>query len=106
MKKKIQCSYEKCIRACVIIKFSPPVDNINDKEISIFVFQKGNIIITGAKSRNQVHAAYNFLNKIILDHVDDIMKKDDKEEEEDILSIYNIIIDENCHKLDMFIKKN
>ena len=105
LKKKIQCSYEKCIRACVIIKFCPPVDNINEKEISIFVFQKGNIIITGAKSRNQVYASYNFLNKIILDHVDEIMKKDDKEEEEDILNLYNMIIDENCHKLDMFIKK-
>ena len=27
-KKKIKCSYEPCIRACVIIKYTPLEDNI------------------------------------------------------------------------------
>ena len=103
LKKKISASYEKCIRACVIIKYCPPEDNEMEKEISIFVFQKGNIIITGAKSRNQVTSAYNYLNKILLEHADEVSKKDEKEEEESLMKIYKCILDENSHKLDLIM---
>ena len=105
LKKKISASYEKCIRACVIIKYSPPVDNELEKEISVFVFQKGNIIITGAKSRNQVTAAYNYLNDILVEHADEISKKDEKEEEDTLIRIYKNILDENSHKLDLLMTK-
>ena len=105
LKKKISASYEKCIRACVIIKYSPPVDNELEKEISVFVFQKGNIIITGAKSRNQVTAAYNYLNDILVEHADEISKKDEKEEEDTLIKIYKSILDENSHKLDLLMIK-
>ena len=103
LKKKISASYEKCIRACVIIKYCPPEDNPMEKEISIFVFQKGNIIITGAKSRNQVTSAYEYLNKILIEHADEISKKDEKEEEETLIKIYKNILDENSHKLDLIM---
>jgi len=99
LKKKIEASFEPCIRACVIIKYCPPVDNPDEKSISIFVFQKGNIIITGAKSRNQVISSYNYLNDIIMEHADDISKKNDKEDEEVLLKIYKDILEENKHKL-------
>ena len=79
LKKKISASYEKCIRACVIIKYCPKEENPMEKEISIFVFQKGNIIITGAKSRKHISSAYQYLNKIILEHVEEISKKNEKE---------------------------
>lgn len=105
LKKKISASYEKCIRACVIIKYSPPVDNELEKEISVFVFQKGNIIITGAKSRNQVSSAYNYLNDILVEHADEISKKDEKEEEDTLIKIYKSILDENSHKLDLLMTK-
>lgn len=105
LKKKISASYEKCIRACVIIKYSPPVDNELEKEISVFVFQKGNIIITGAKSKNQVSAAYNYLNDILVEHADEISKKDEKEEEDTLIRIYKNILDENSHKLDLLMTK-
>lgn len=99
LKKKIEASFEPCIRACVIIKYCPPVDNPDEKSISIFIFQKGNIIITGAKSRNQVISSYNYLNDIIMEHADDISKKDDKEDEKVLLDLYKDILDENKHKL-------
>jgi len=105
LKKKVSASYEKCIRACVIIKYCPPIDNPLEKEISIFVFQKGNIIITGAKSRNQVISSYNYLNKILLEHADEISKKDEEEEEETLINIYKNILDENSHKLDLIMGK-
>jgi len=99
LKKKIEASFEPCIRACVIIKFCPPVDNPDEKSISIFVFQKGNIIITGAKSRNQVNSSYTYLNEILIEHADEISKKNDKEDEDALLKIYKDIIEENKHKL-------
>lgn len=92
--KKIKTSYEPCIRACIIIKYVPPVENIDNKEVSIFIFQKGNIIITGARCKNHILSSYNYINHIILNHVNDIIKKDDKEEEDLILNIYKSIIKE------------
>lgn len=103
LKKKISASYEKCIRACVIIKYCPKEENPMEKEISIFVFQKGNIIITGAKSRKHISTAYQYLNKIILEHVEEISKKDEKEEEELLLGLYDDIINENSHKLKLLM---
>ena len=92
LKKKIKSSYEPCIRACVIIKYCPPVDNVDQKDVSIFIFQKGNIIITGARSRNQVINTYTYINKILLDHVDEIIKKEEEEEEKILIEISNSVI--------------
>ena len=92
LKKKIKSSYEPCIRACVIIKYAPLKDNIEQKEVSVFVFQKGNIIITGARSKSHIMSAYNYMNEILLTHTDEIIKKDETEEEELILDIYNDIM--------------
>lgn len=94
IKKKIKSSYEPCIRACVIIKYVPSVENIEQKEVSVFIFQKGNIIITGARSQSHVLSAYNYMNEILLTHKDEIIKKDEKEEEDLILDIYQDILKE------------
>lgn len=94
IKKKIKSSYEPCIRACVIIKFVPVKDNIDQKEVSIFVFQKGNIIITGARSKSHIISAYEYMNEILLTHTDEIIKKNEKEEEEIILDLYDNIMQE------------
>ena len=89
LKKKIKSSYEPCIRACVIIKFTPCEHNCEYKEISIFVFQKGNIIITGARSRSHIISSYEYMNNILLTHTDEIIKKDDN-----VLDLYNLYINE------------
>jgi len=94
LQKKIKASYEPCIRACIIIKYIPPIENIDNKEVSIFIFQKGNIIITGARCKNHILSSYNYINNILINHVNDIIKKDDKEEEDIILNIYQNIIRE------------
>jgi TATA-box binding protein (TBP) (component of TFIID and TFIIIB) len=95
VKKKIKSSYEPCIRACVIIKYTPLENNDEEKEISIFVFQKGNIIITGARTKNHILAASNYINDILLTHHNDISKKDEKEEEALILKLHSIVLKEN-----------
>ena len=94
LKKKIKSSYEPCIRACVIIKYVPIKENIEQKEVSVFVFQKGNIIITGARSKSHIISAYNYMNEILLTHTDEIIKKDENEEEELILDIYKDIMND------------
>jgi TATA-box binding protein (TBP) (component of TFIID and TFIIIB) len=73
---KIQCSYEPCIRACVIVKYTPDKFNEENKEISIFIFQKGNIIITGAKKVQHIIMAYNYINDIIKTNKDQIRMTD------------------------------
>ena len=93
-KKKIKSSYEPCIRACVIIKYAPIEKNIENKEVSVFVFQKGNIIITGARNRSHIISAYDYMNKILLDHTDEIIKKNEKNEESIIMNIYKDIMKE------------
>ncbi len=95
LKKKIKASFEPCIRACVIIKYTPLENNDEEKEISIFVFQKGNIIITGARTKNHILSASKYINNILLTHHNEISKKDEKEEEELIMKLHNIILQGN-----------
>jgi len=95
IKKKIKSSFEPCIRACVIIKYTPVENNDEEKEISVFVFQKGNIIITGARTKNHIISACKYINNILLTHHDEINKKDDKEEEDLILKLHNDVLKEN-----------
>jgi len=92
-KKKIKCSYEPCIRACVIVKYTPIEDNIDQKIVSIFIFQKGNIIITGSRSKSHILSSYNYINNILLTHSDEITNKN-SENENEILNIYSNIMDE------------
>jgi TATA-box binding protein (TBP) (component of TFIID and TFIIIB) len=93
-KKKVKCIYEPCIRACVIIKFTPKGDNEDNKEVSIFIFKKGNIIITGARSKKQVIEAYNYINDIIITHADEIVKKSEEYEEDLILHLYKDVLND------------
>jgi TATA-box binding protein (TBP) (component of TFIID and TFIIIB) len=91
-KKKVKVIYEPCSRACVIIKYTPNTDNVDNKEVSIFIFKKGNIIITGARSRAQVIEAYNYINNIIITHSEEIIKKSEEEEEGLILDLYEDVM--------------
>lgn len=94
LKKKIKTIYEPCNRACVIIKYTPPENNIEEKEVSIFIFQEGNIIITGARSMSHILSAYHYTNNILETYKDDIIKKEEKYESELIFEIYNEIIND------------
>lgn len=97
--KKIKASYEKCVRACVNIKYVPTIHNNEEKDVSVFIFEKGNIIITGARNFHHVVATYNYINDILLNHVDDIIKKDEDLERITMLKMYEEIYNEYIHKL-------
>lgn len=92
IQQKVKCIYEPCIRACVIIKYMPSPSTL--KGISIFIFQRGNVIITGAKSKMQVLDTYNYVNNIINTNKNIIIQRNEKEEEELILKIYSEILND------------
>ena len=66
-----EISYDPGKHACVNVKF----DHV-EKTISVFVFERGSIIITGAQNCNQILEAYNFINKYLLTNYNKIVKND------------------------------
>ena len=62
--------YDRNIHASVIIKYP-----VNDDDVTMLVFEKGNIIITGAKNETQINRTYNYINKYLLSHYINIFKK-------------------------------
>jgi len=69
--EKINCVFEPIIHACVNIKFNYK----NKEKISIFVFESGAIIITGAKTKNQIFDAYKFITKRLIENYYNIVVK-------------------------------
>ena len=100
--KRIRAQYEKCVRACVIIKYVPHINNTEDKDVSVFIFEKGNIIITGARNFHHIIDTYNYINNILLSHTDDIIKKDEDLEGKMIMKYFDDIYKETSHRLQAF----
>ena len=71
LKEKYNVKFEPGRHACVNIKHKS-----GNKLISIFVFERGPIIITGAQNCNQVADAYVFINKYLLSNYNIISKFD------------------------------
>lgn len=70
LKSGVRSILEPNIHACVNIKF-----NYKNKDtISIFVFESGSIIITGAKTENHIIEAYKFITKVLFENYDTIVK--------------------------------
>ena len=69
--EKYICLFDPNSHASVDIKYE-----YADKPISIFVFQKGSIIITGAKNCDQILAAYNFINTYLLKNYNYIVENE------------------------------
>jgi len=67
-------------------------NNSEGKEISIFIFQKGNIIITGARTKNHIISAHKYIINIFTNHHDEIYKKNELDEENEIIGTYNNIL--------------
>lgn len=69
--KKYECSFDPNVHACVNVKYDH-----SDKKIAIFIFEKGSIIITGAKNCKQIRDAYNFINELLYKNYSTIVKND------------------------------
>jgi len=90
IKEKYQCRFEPQIHACVNIKF-PIKDDLTGNKVSIFLFQTGSILITGAKNTNHILIAYDFIIDFLINNKSLIKKKDidDLLTEEEINNIIN-----------------
>lgn len=66
-----ECFYDPVKHSCVNIKHEQ-----FDKTVSIFVFESGAIVITGATNCRQIHGSYMFINKYIYKHYVQIIKNE------------------------------
>lgn len=72
VRNKIICTYEPFVHACVNIKYHYDENNT----VSVFVFESGNIIVTGGKTMDQIEKAYKYINKILYENYNMIVKND------------------------------
>jgi TATA-box binding protein (TBP) (component of TFIID and TFIIIB) len=91
-KKKIQASYEPCIRACVVVKHTPVQENEQKNQITISIFKLGNVLIAGARSDLHLIEAYEYLNDIILTHREEIISTEIANDEQLILHLYKEVM--------------
>lgn len=70
-----KCTYDPIIHACVNIKHRFDESKQDEKEISIFVFESGSIIITGARTCTHINSAYNYINTFLIKYLNDIKKQ-------------------------------
>ena len=99
--QKVICRHEPCVHPCVNIKFLIEDEN---KIVSIFVFQSGNIIITGAKNQDQICKAYYYISDILDKNYSTIVKKDimnllDSNDIKEILEELEIYDDDDVNEL-------
>lgn len=92
IKNNIECRFEPSIHAGVNIKYIPPS---SPKKVSIFVFESGNIIITGAKNIDSIIETYNYIlnfiksNKKIIEknNISNLLLESIDDEIKDLISI-------------------
>ena len=68
---KYSCTYDPIMHACVNIKY----DIGKTKKASIFVFEKGTIIITGVKDFKQISKSYKFIKGYLNDNYNSLVKR-------------------------------
>lgn len=68
-KDNIDATYDPIIHAGVIMRY-----NAGDKIISVFIFEGGSIVITGARTCKHINDAYNFINKYMLQNYKYVVK--------------------------------
>ena len=69
LKQGIECNFEPCAHAGVNVKFNYS----NNEKISIFIFESGSIIITGAKTKDHILQSYNFITKKLYENYNNII---------------------------------
>jgi TATA-box binding protein (TBP) (component of TFIID and TFIIIB) len=77
-KKGVKARFEPLSHRCVNIKFVPETHTDKDKPISIFVFESGSIIITGARNGTNIKSAYEFINNTLDENSVIVKRKDIK----------------------------
>ncbi len=69
--KGYECSYDQCSHAGVNLKYK-----CDNDDVSIFLFESGSIIITGAKNKTHICISYDFIVKFLYDNYIVVAKRD------------------------------
>lgn len=69
---KYDCSFDPARHAGVHVRYT--IDK-TIKPLSIFIFDKGSIIITGARTYLHIMECYKFINTYLLEHYDEFVQK-------------------------------
>jgi len=71
LEDEYSCTYDPVMHACVNIKYEMG----ENKKASIFVFEKGTIIITGVKDFKQIKQSHDFIKKYLHDNYNSLIKQ-------------------------------
>ena len=71
-----ECKLAPELHASVDLKY-----NSGDKKISVFIFEKGSIVITGARNCTHIREAYDFVNTFLLSNHSIISRKNITQED-------------------------
>lgn len=69
LRNDINCLFEPCIHAGVNIKY-----DCGQRQISIFVFESGSVVITGARQIEDIQKTYKFIIKLFYEHYHSIIR--------------------------------
>jgi TATA-box binding protein (TBP) (component of TFIID and TFIIIB) len=77
--QNVNCKYEPRTHACVNIKHTDTAidwktKELVDKDISIFVFESGSILITGSNCVEHIANAYEYITQVLEENYDNIIK--------------------------------
>ena len=75
LQNNLDTVYDRNVHASVIVKYKYNKNNNTNKDITILVFEKGSIIITGANNSEQIKETYQFTNKYLLENYKEIVNK-------------------------------
>ncbi len=71
LSKGHECNYDQCSHAGVNLKYK-----CDGEDVSIFLFESGSIIITGAKNKTHICITYDFIVKFLHDNFNIVAKRE------------------------------
>jgi TATA-box binding protein (TBP) (component of TFIID and TFIIIB) len=71
LEKTTRLKYQPDIHAPVHVK----IDLGNKKPVTIFIFESGKILIMAAKKRENIFDAFNYINKLLTENHDYVVKR-------------------------------
>ena len=97
----VRCTYDTSIHASVSVKYLYDNKDI----VSIFVFESGAIIITGAKKREHIVSAYRYITTFLYENYDKIIKANVENflERDDIQDLIQQAVEQQSNKITLQI---
>jgi TATA-box binding protein (TBP) (component of TFIID and TFIIIB) len=74
LRSGIECTYEPCVHACVNLRYKFKKPNKKTQNISIFVFESGAVIVTGALNNDHLTDAHTYITKTLCENYNKLVK--------------------------------